>query len=90
VTATDALDEYLANVPRHLNAVEWRAFRRQCPPPHLRPENRSDVWCGVCGGRLGTFTRICIACHRRESDVLARRPERRNPTTPQHKEARDD
>lgn len=55
-------DELAAAVPANLGADAWWRWRRANPPGHLRPENRKGSHCGICGGPLGTITKLCYDC----------------------------
>ena len=60
----DDLDEYLAGVPRDLGGPPGFGGERE-PAALLQRQNRRGV-VALCGGELGSATRICFDCHRRE------------------------
>ena len=80
--ASDVLAAYLATIPRGLSAAAWGRWRGKNPPPYLRNENRRGDRCGVCGGELSAWLRLCSACSRREFEYVQRLPQQVKPRPP--------
>ena len=80
--AGDLLAAYLATIPRGLSAAAWARWRGKNPPPYLETGNRQAGRCGVCGGQLSAWLRLCSACSRREFDYVAQLPQQVKPPPP--------
>ncbi len=80
--AGDLLAAYLLTVPHGRNAAAWARWRGKNPPPYLRAENRRGDRCGLCGGELSAWLRLCLTCHRREFEYVQGLPRTVNPGRP--------
>ena len=85
-TASDVLAAYLATIPSGLSAASWARWRGKNPPPYLRNENRQAGRCGICGGELYAWLRLCSACSRREFEYVQRLPQQVKPRPPAPKQ----
>jgi hypothetical protein len=63
---TDELTSYLATIPRGLSANQWGRWRAKNRPPYFEWRNRRDGRCGICGGELSAWLKLCASCMERE------------------------